>query len=269
MIREQLNLPEPAPKPQATPKPRPWTQLCLNRNFMNYPLARPGRTKAVWHEDRCDRCCLPGDDRIELSVPPRSPVRRLPTGFDMNILFRLLAAVQQSHGDRVEFASLAALARDLHLSARDNRGRVVDALELWGHLAIFYGRWYQRGGTHVERNFPPPVRHVDFKGRSMTVTVAREWVRLAGEKEYFKAVPLPLPSDSSTQNLALMVLTSRIPPLGEGGDGRGHLNFSDPLKRQSICRKIGLRHEAKKLASILRRIGAVSLRGLLRIPCRA
>ena len=34
------------------------------------------------------------------------------------------------------------------------------------------------------------------------------------------------------------------------GEGRKHLNFSNPIKRQTLCRKIGLRHEAKRLEGI-------------------
>jgi hypothetical protein len=135
---------------------------------------------------------------------------------------------------------------------QDNRSRVVDALLFWKDLAIFYdGCWYQTGGDHVERDFPPPVRHFDVKkGRTITVTLDPAWVKLALEKKFFAAIPLPLPSDASAQNLVLRVLTS-MPTLV--GEDREHLNCSALIQRHILCRRIGLRHEEKKLE----RIGAI------------
>ena len=94
-------------EPQATPRllKRPWLRLQLRRNFMNYPLARSARTKSRWRKDRDGWwCLLPGDDRIELSVPSDAnpSLRRCPTGFDMNVLFRIFVAVQEAHPQRVE-----------------------------------------------------------------------------------------------------------------------------------------------------------------------
>lgn len=253
--------PEPRPTKATTPTQRQnrvarnratrlvWTQLRLNRNFMNYPLARSARTQPRWREDKDVLwCTLPGENRIELSVPADWPGRRLPTGFDLNVLFRLLAAVQQSEKDHIEFASVAALLRDMHLTAHSkNCARVLNSFELWGRLAIFHSHWYQPSGPHVERNFPAPIWLIDFRGQGITITLNRDWVRLANDKQYFAAVPLPLPQESSAQNLALLALTST--PTRVGRD-REHLNFSEPIKRRTLCRKIGLRHEVQKLETI-------------------
>jgi hypothetical protein len=252
MLRAHLSDPvELTPPPKATPKPKPvWTPLRLNRNLMNYPLARSARTRPLWHEDKehgGSWCRLPGEDRIELSVPAGAPVRRLPTGFDVNVLFRLLAGVQEGKRDHIKFASLAALLRGLHLTAHsENCARVLNSLELWAALTICYSNWYERG-ERGERNFPPPVRGVDFKGQSITVTLDGEWVKLATEKQYFAAVPLPLPQDSSAQNFALMTLTSMPTRVGQN---REHLNGSDPIARRTFCRKIGLRNARAKLEGI-------------------
>ena len=238
------------PKAAETPKPEPvWTQLRLNRNLMNYPLARSARTRPEWREDgEVLFCTLPGEDRIELNLPAVAPARcrRCPTGFDMNVLFRLLSAAQESKCDRVEVASLASFLRDMHLSDdRANVERLVDAFEILHHVSIHFGCWYERGGARLAQHFPPPVRSVDLKGRcGLTVHLNREWARLACEKHYFARVRLPLPQEASAQNYALMALTS-VPT--RVGKDREHLNFSEPMRRATFCRKIGLRHEVKKV----------------------
>jgi len=81
-------------------------------------------------------CMLPGEKRIELAVTPDTAKenRRLPTGFDMNVLYRLLVAVQEARPQLVErltFDSKAAFLRDLHLSKKNkNRRRLLDSLDL-------------------------------------------------------------------------------------------------------------------------------------------
>jgi hypothetical protein len=258
MIRAQL-LSDPivAPEPQPSPTPKPMaaperTPLRLNRNVMNYPLARSVRTKPIWHEDKTrgdSWCQLPGDDRIELSLSADAPVRRCPTGFDMNLLFRLMAGVQQSKNERVEFASVNAFLRELHLTHKSNRARVLDSLELRGHLSIFYSRWYERG-AHVERNFPPPVRHVDLKGHRVVVTLHREWVELACAKGYFESIPLPLPQEAAAQNWALLALTATLKAVEGDCEVRGGAKVTYERRRGSFCQKLGLRNEVLKLDRI-------------------
>ena len=172
----------------------------------------------------------------------------------------MLAAVQDSERNCVEFVSLAALLRELHLTDdRANRTRVFNALELWAALSLYFGKWYEHG-THHERNFPPPVKRVEFSGRRILVTLAASWTALALDVKYFCAVPLPLPGDASAQNYALMALTS-VPTR------RDQDNCSDPVWRRALCRKIGLPNKAAKLAAttalanqwFARRGGGVSL----------
>ena len=77
-------------QPQLQSKPSRYIPLRLNRNFMNYPLARDARTIAVWRkDDEGDWYTLcPGEDRIGFWLPKDTVAgaRRLPTGFDMNVL---------------------------------------------------------------------------------------------------------------------------------------------------------------------------------------
>ena len=143
MAHKLKPLPQPTTPQPTTPLPQPklYCTVRLDRNFMNYPLARSARTVVRWHQDQDVLWCrLPGEDHVELSVPATAPVRRLATGFDINVLFRLLAGVQDSNKDTYRFASVAALLRELHLTAHsDNCARVLNALELWGYLTIFHG----------------------------------------------------------------------------------------------------------------------------------
>ena len=90
---------------------------------------------------------------------------------------------------------------------------------------------------------------MDFSGQSITVTVAQEWLTVARTKKYFCNVLLPLPQDAAVQNYALMALTSIIPL--RVGEGREHLNYSEPIWPRTLCRKIGLRNnKAARLAAV-------------------
>ncbi len=235
---------EPKPHPE---RPSLHSAVRLNRNFMNYPLARSARTEPRWHDDRRRRdtwCRLPGDDRIELSLPTGSPVRRrLPTGFDMDVLFRLLAAVQARKQACVEFASRAAFLRELQLTDdKANRERLERALQLWQVLTVRYRHWYLPGdgGKYIDREFPPPIKHYEFRGNRLVVTLDRDWVNLAKEK-YYEAVPLPLPHEASAQNFVLMVLTNARDI--DETDGAFKVNFE---RVPWLCRKIGLRKAARE-----------------------
>jgi hypothetical protein len=235
---------------RSTPNSKPSRlPLRLNRNFMNYPLARSAKTKPNWRKDKDGWWCrLPGDDRIELSLPEaHRTLRRCPTAFDMNVLFRLLAAIQEAQPqrtERVRFASVAAALRDLHLSAHSENGlRLISALELWGQMSIRLENWYE-DRDHIARHLPPPIERADLSGNSIVLTLNREWVRLALSKRYYESLPLPLPSEATAQNMVLMLLTSM--PNRIEGKFRGTYSRA----RSWFCRKIGLRNETTKLARI-------------------
>jgi hypothetical protein len=252
-FRPRAALPEIEPEPAPKEAKKVWTRLRLNRNFLNYPLARSARTRASWRkENGVWWRDLPGENRIELSVPAeaRTALRRCPTGFDMNVLFVLLAAVQGADDpkrfsvERVEIPSLAVVLRTLHLTAHsENRTRVLDSLELWSLLSIYYTHWYDQG-EHVIRDFSPPIESVDFHGQSVNVTLNSQWVQLALAKKYYAALPFPLPHEASVQNFVLMLLTSMAKQVEE------KFEFSYSRSRRLFCRKIGLRCESGKLERI-------------------
>ena len=62
----------------------------VDRNLMNYPLARDPRVKASWSKSKTGRwfCDLPGDERIRLWLAHGADARlkRLPSAFDVNVL---------------------------------------------------------------------------------------------------------------------------------------------------------------------------------------
>jgi hypothetical protein len=216
---------------------------------MNYPLARSARTVPRWKLFEGKWCArLPGEDRIRLYLPGDTPAkeRRAPTGFDMNVMFRLMAELQRPGRDpkntTVEFPSSSALLRDLGLTCQfKNREQLKDALSLWRDLALSWeGCWYVPGpkgtagfgkrGTSLE--LPPPITKGDYPGQRVVITLASEWVRIARAKLYYAPLPLPLPNEVSGQNLALTVLTSAT-----------KARFS----RRGLARKIAVRGETGKL----------------------
>jgi hypothetical protein len=75
----------------------------INRNLMNFPLARDARAKVEWFQGKTGRWLadLPGEGRqshrIRLIMPSgtRARMRRCPSALDMNILFQLLAEAQR------------------------------------------------------------------------------------------------------------------------------------------------------------------------------
>ena len=265
-----LNLRE-APAPPPTAKRIP---LRLNRNLMNYPLARSARTPTRWEKIGDDWVAtLPGDDRIELYLTKETPEkeRRAPTGFDMNVLKRILAEVQRpgrdEHDLKVEFGSLTALLRELGFTGtgKNNtwrRTQLKSALALWEDLAIRWcGCWYrhqhwkdgawkshggQRGKRGTTQELPPPLRRVTYKGNRLVITLDPTWVALFRDT-YTAPLPLPLPNDAAVQNCILMVLTSDFID-EEERVARRHWHWMRPF-----LRKMGLRCELTKLRSVVAR----------------
>ena len=140
----------------------------LNRNFLNFPLARDTRAKANWFQgSRTGRWLadLPGEGReshrIRLILPAKAEeeMRRCPSALDMNVLFQLLAEAQRRDATaRIEFASLSDLLRRLGLEAREESASVsMSSIEYWSALSIEWQHWYEPGRRHVVRTLPPPV----------------------------------------------------------------------------------------------------------------
>jgi len=213
----------------------------VDRNLMNYPLARDPRVKASWSKSlKTGRwfCVLPGDKRIRLWLAQGAPARlkRLPSAFDVNVLFLVLARAQIQGDPVVTFPSRAAIFHSLGLSVNRARyrERVDAALELWSAMSIRMP-WYPH-----KKTMPPPIEVTCDKGSSFTVTVSEAWRDLGTKKTgYCKQVPLPLPHNAATQNLVLSLLTCVCEEFNCDGE---IIRRTSPRNKVALCQKIGLTH---------------------------
>jgi hypothetical protein len=246
-----------------------WRQLKLNKNLCNYPIARSARTKGRWRpDDHGPWCRLPGEDRIELALPPGTPreKHRIPTGFDMNVLYRLLAAEQEAAPERavrhlVFFRSRAAFLRELHLTNTEkNYRRLLESFGLWSRLSIHFVSCPERGlkapwhvpsskdhpeGRRIAKSLPPPIRRFERRDREIVVQLHEDWIDLAKPERYFAQIPFPLPHEATVQNMALWHLA---------WVGWGKEQATAPFKWRTVCRKIGLRPEKEKFKQIFKRM---------------
>src|SRR5262249_12886298 len=153
----------------------------INRNLMNFPLARDARTQARWFQGSKTGQWMayqPGEGRkthrIRLIMPANARVRmrRCPSALDMNVLFQLLAEAQRKNGrKRVEFASSAVLLRRLGLPVRNReRARVDASLLYWIRTSIRWSHWYH-GGQHIHLSLPPPIEDAERDGHRVIITL--------------------------------------------------------------------------------------------------
>ena len=233
----------------------------INRNLMNYPLARDARAQANWFcGGKTGRWMadLPGEERnthrIRLILPADAPVslRHCPSARDMNVLFQLLAEAQRGGGTtRIEFASAAVLLRQLGFESRNrNRARLSESLIYWSEVSIRWPRWYHRQ-QYTKLTLPPPVADAERRGNRMIVTLHPDWLQIACAKGYYAWLPLPLPA-AATQNLVLVILTSELQGGFPGAAERDLDYYFDtvaPLTRAMdrwwLTRKMGLIHKQR------------------------
>jgi hypothetical protein len=240
----------------------------INRNLMNFPLARDARAKVEWFQgSKTGRwmAYLPGEGRkthrIRLIVPAnaRARMRRCPSALDMNVLFQLLAEAQRPvKTKQIEFASSAVLLRRLGLAERSReRARVKASLLYWTRTSIRWPRWYRTGGQHIRLTLPPPIEDAKRDSNCITIRLHRDWCELAQAKGYYMWLPLPLPPQAAVQNLVLLILTQKL----TGGDPRAESNellvahpdlyfdamaaLTRSLDRWWVARKMGLLHKQR------------------------
>ena len=229
----------------------------LNRNFLNFPLARDTRAQANWAQDSTTgrwSADLPGEGRkshlIRLILRDKNEEwRHCPSALDMNVLFQLLAEAQRTNATtRVEFASLSDLLRRLGLEERDReRKRVVSSIAYWSVLSIEWQRWYVPRRRHVVHTMPPPVEDGGRDGHRLWIRLNPAWYRLAQAQGYHLWLPLPLPPQAAAQNLALLISTQRSAE--EDGDvvepHPDDSRLTQPMDRWWLARHLGMLHKQR------------------------
>src|ERR1700722_9533074 len=226
----------------------------INKQLMNYPLARDPRTHQHWRRSEPTgkwwRCELPGDERIEFQLRGdiKDRLRRCPTPLDVNVLLLVLARAEQMERRQINFSSHSAMLRALKVGIDGNtRRHLHDALRYWQELTIRYeGCWYDVGtGERITRQLPPPLQSVSKQGHRVDIVLDAEWFAL--RRRYWKEVPLPLPSSAAAQNLVLLLACWRE-PFATAGDGEEPLRGYRTEARtvETDCRKIGLTHSARR-----------------------
>jgi hypothetical protein len=258
-VAEEVEAVSPSPVPPSIRIP-----LRLNRNLMNFPLARSARTVLNWNlvkgEWTAELYRARKGGSIDLLLPGDTPAaeRRCPLGFDTNAVFRLLAEVQRPDADpnKVEFASLTAFLCELGFtgSGKNNspeRIRLKDALWLAMVLKTRWNEcWYVPGprgelGEKITRTLPPPIRDVEYRGQRVIITLDPQWVLLANAN-YWKRVPALLPNEASLQNIILFERTTSLADY-RNAEGQEIKHFW----RGTLAAKIGVK--INKLASVAAR----------------
>jgi len=235
-------------KGNSRPRKRKDERAHINRNLLNYPLARDARViLADWRRGkkmRDWRHRLPGDDRIDLrfTADADAKLRRCPTGFDINVLFCLLREAQNE--GKVSIASRSALLGKLGLG-RDsaNRRRLNRSLSYWSAVTIRNGSWrearepWSERGRNVAKLLPSPIQAMSGT-RKLSISISNEWRAIASR--YFERVPLPLPTHAAAQNLVLCLLTShqRLDLIADQDDPK----FLYRRRVGKLCQKIGVTH---------------------------
>jgi hypothetical protein len=179
-----------------------WVFALINRNLMNYPLARDRRLKLNWQSgDGGWLCDLTDNIQLQLPATIAAECRVCPNALDMNVLFHLLMLRRKTGRPDLRLSQRDLIKAVGLTRAGANRKRVRFALQLWSHLSITFQRWYADGNRqpHV---LPPPIQEIK-PGRPMQIIMHDGWVWHG----FHGTVPLPLPNDAVAQNLILYLLT--------------------------------------------------------------
>lgn len=203
----------------------------LNSNLGNYPLARdPNTHHRWWYSEKLKVwvCDLPGEPLVQYRMPrhARRSERRLPTAFDMNVLFYLLAVAYLKGSSTITFSTQAEVLRDLKVESRtSNRDKLLASLELWSTIVTRHKEWWLAKQGSNSRKLRPPIVAYSFEDE-LSVTLDMDWLEL--DKGYLTKVTLPLPMKAAEQNLVLMLFARKRRPR--------------PVRTTIVCRKIGMTH---------------------------
>ena len=228
------------------------TFVWIDKNLLNYPLARDSRVKHSWIQGPNGRYYTVLGRRITLWFGANAN-RRCPNGFDVNLLFLLLGEMRrQNKGPEITLASLSAVVRAMGLLPdATNLLRLRASLALWSTISVQFpnyyvprrpavkGKWVDGKitsgkwlpGKNVDKTLPPPLSAVKLGKPEITISISESWYKKHKSRKrvgYQARVLLPLPMSGPAQNVVLTTLTSK-----EGGQ---------PRRRRRYCRTIGINH---------------------------
>lgn len=197
---------------------------------MRAPIARDERARLKWKlvSAKGYRFTQLGDTAT-LRLPVKAP-RRHPNGFDMAVLFVLLALSKARDTDTLQLSNVAVLEAMRVPVNSWSRGKVAAALVLWENASFTFHKW-MRNREFFTVSMGPPIKRADD-----SITVDPKWVALLTQG-YFERLPLPLPSNTHAQNLYLVLLSKRA-----NDDGQQVRQFTS---RRHLTRLIGIEHKRR------------------------
>jgi hypothetical protein len=244
----------------------------LNKNFLNYPLARNPRVKPEWRlEKKTLRAELPGDHRVVFELPAsvEPTLKRFPTPFDISVVCALLVQTRIGKGAKITFASYSEILRAMGFAVSStNLCRLRSSIAFLSVLTIRYARYWFAGKTikkgppkyDLRREQPwtagpykaghrgvkrltPLIEDFSDDEDGIHLTINSDWLRANGTR-FVARVDLPLPRDAAAQNIVLCALARRHDkaPRSKREQPEGH-----SVKLRAFCRKVGLNHSRRTI----------------------
>lgn len=214
----------------------------ISTNLCNFPLARDIRAKQRWKRIKGKtlvHCYLPGDN-ISFVLPSSFDPRRVPEGFDTDVLFWLLSEARMRGSSIVTLPSRSKMLRDLGLGTDDaNIRKVKDSLRLWACVTTKIQRWHYVGEPKARaKRLKPPIKNLSFGKPGIQVELDSSW--LEDSDKFFRKVSMPLPTRASVQNLILVIWGNKRwhDRTGRNSD----LEILDWRSIRSLCLTLGLNH---------------------------
>jgi hypothetical protein len=235
----------------------PWKHryVMLDKNLLNFPLARDPRSRLDWLRTLAGWQADAGDNNISFVLPfgVDQALLHAPSPFDVNVLFALLAESARVKRREISFASRSALLR--HMGLRPDcrsRVRLTASLAYWTQLSLRCSRWYFPAKSKAKRHhgrhtLAPPIVRWQQRDGELRIALNPAW--LDKPKGYFEKVILQLPSDAAGQNLVLALMTSRPHPRrGDKIELRERdevFDYTDRRALKGLYRKLGLSHRSR------------------------
>jgi hypothetical protein len=186
----------------------------IDKNLLNHPFENDARVVLDWQENKetgWQWVDLPKRG-IRLRLP-KGVKRRHPTGLDSNVWYTLFGEGRKQKQQTITM-TLSAIVKLLGLSDGSRiRGRVNAALRLGTNFSIRIKRYYSSGKRLSRKQyqqagrgpklFHPPISKLSLAGRSVTVTLNKDWY---DKKGFIECVPLPLSTQATARNIETTTL---------------------------------------------------------------